>query len=161
MINIKLIAISATVAAIFGFGIYVGKGIESRSAQLKVIEAKENLYSCRETVMTMNQMATNSIVDQQLKINKVAQNADTKIKELESTVDNAVSIAERLRNEARKAESRYRACQSTSTTSAPSEEARPMLTDVYGRIDEAAGIIAEYADKTEIAHLACVNSSAK
>jgi hypothetical protein len=158
MIKIKLIAISATIFGILVFGVYVGKGIESRSAQLKIIEAKDNLYSCRETVMTMNQMATNMIVDQQLKINQEAKNADAKIKELESTVDNAVSIAERLRNEARKAESRYRACQSTSTPSATGEEAGPMLTDLYARIDEAAGVIAEYADRTEIAHLACVNS---
>lgn len=159
MINLKLIAISATLATIFGFGVYVGKGIESGSSQKKISEAKENLYACRETVMTMTQQATNSIVDQQLKINQEAKNADAKIKELESTVDNAVSIAERLRNEARKAESRYRACQSTSTSSAASEEARPLLSDVYTRIDEAAGIIAEYADRTEIAHLACVNSA--
>jgi len=158
MLNLKLIAISATALSLFAFGIYVGKGIESRSAQLKVIEAKENLYSCRETFMLTQQMAANSIVDRQLKINQEAQNADAKIKELESTVDNAVSIAERLRNEARKAENRYRACQSAAATSNASEEARPMLTDVYGRIDEAAGVIAEYADRTEIAHLACVNS---
>jgi len=158
MINLKLIAISATVAAIFGFGVYVGKGIESGSAQKKIDAANDNLYSCRETVMTMNQMATNSIVDQQLKINQVAQNADTKIKELESTVDNAISIAERLRNELKSAEYRNRSCKSSATSSSPSEEARPMLSDVYTRIDEAAGIIAEYADRTEIAHQACVNS---
>lgn len=159
MINLKLIAISATVAAIFGFGVYVGKGVESGSAQKKIYEANDNLYSCRETVMTMNQMAANSIVDQQLKINKVAQNADTKIKELESIVDNSVSIADRLRNELKAAE--YRSCKSAAVSSAPSEEARPMLSDVYTRIDEAAGIIAEYADRTEIAHQACVNSTLK
>jgi len=159
MINLKLIAISATLAAIFGLGFYVGKGMESGSAQKKINAAKDNLYACRETVMTMNQMAANSIVDQQLKINQVAQNADTKIKELESTVDNAVSIAERLHNEVRKAERNSGACKSTTTSSAPSEEARHMLSDVYGRIDEAAGVIAEYADRTEIAHQACVNST--
>ncbi len=158
MINLKLIAISATALSLFVFGVYVGKGIESRSAQLKVIEAKDNLYSCRETVMTMSQMAANSIVDRQLKINQEAQNADAKIKDLETNLDSSAAIADRLRNELKAAEYRNRACKSTSTSSAASEEARPMLADLYGRIDEAAGVIAEYADRTEIAHLACVNS---
>lgn len=159
MINLKLIAISATALSLFVFGVYVGKGIESGSSQKKINEAKENLYSCRETVMTMTQQATNSIIDQQLKINQEAQNADAKIKGLESTVDNAVSIAERLRNELKAAEYRNRACKSAATPSAASEETGPMLSDLYTRIDEAAGVIAEYADRTEIAHLACVNSA--
>jgi len=158
MINLKLIAISATLAAIFGLGFYVGKGIELGSAQKKINEAKDNLYACRETVMTMNQMAANSIVDRQLKINQEAQSADAKIKNLEVNIDNATAIADRLRNELKAAEYRNRTCKSTVSSSAPSEEARPMLSDVHGRIDEAAGIFAEYADRTEIAHQACVNS---
>lgn len=156
--NLKLYAIGAAALVCFGAGYKVGQWREMASASSEIAAAKDELYSCKETVIEMNMQATNSIVDQQLKINEVAKNADTQIQELETHINNSADIADRLREQLKKAMRDSRTCKSYTEPSSGSDKAEDMLPDLYSRLVNDSRELAEYADKVTIAHQACLNS---
>lgn len=147
------------VAAVICYGSFnFGKkiGVNQEFARMSV-----ELNSVKETVIAMTMQATTTIVDQQIKINEVAKNADNQIQELETHVDNAADIADRLREQLKKALRDGSACKPTPKPSNGSEETSNLFADLYARCDERSGAIAEYADKVTIAHQACLASVRK
>ncbi len=149
---IYLAVIAAICYGSFNFGKKIG--INQEFARMS-----DELNSVKETVIEMNMQATNAIVNQQIKINEVAKNADNQIQELETHVDNAASIADRLREQLKKAMRDGSACKPTPKPSSGSEEASNLYADLYSRSVEESRVIAEYADKLTIAHQACLKSS--
>jgi hypothetical protein len=155
---IYLAVIAAICSGSFIFGKKVGANEEFARMSKEVKVSQDNLYACKDTVIEMNMQATTAIVSQQVKINEVAQDANKQIQELETHVDNAASIADRLREQLKKALRDGIACKSTTSSGNGSDETGNLFADLYSRSVEESRVIAEYADKVTIAHQACLNS---
>lgn len=161
MLNLTTIKLAACIGALGSalfLGIYVGKGIEKGSSEKKISEVRDNLYSCRQTVLEIQIQSQNAIESMQSQINEAAKNANEQVKNLEINLDRAESASGGLRDKARRLEDQYRKCSNTAKPSATTPEAQYLLSDMLDRIDRASGEIAEYADRVTIAHSACIAS---
>lgn len=163
MINPATIKIASVAAALsllagVGGGYYVGSliGKASMSEDIRTVEAK--LYSCQQTVLTMEQQSADYRERMQIEINQVAKDANKQIEILSANVVTANNAASSLRDKAKRIEDQYRKCANSTKPSADTPEAPYLLADMLGRIDEAAGEIAEYADRVTISNQACVSA---
>lgn len=93
-------------------------------------------------------------------VTKEAEDAATRISELEADLRSARSGADRLRDAAAGAAGRARAnsCPATASARQPGDDPIGLLVDVLGRVDQRAGDLAEYADRLRIAGIACERS---
>lgn len=161
MINpatIKIAAYAGVFGSVLFFGIFIGKGIEKSNSEKKITEAKDNLYSCQQTVLQIQIQSQSAIESMQSQINEAAKNANEQIKNLELNLDRAESASVSLRDKAKRIEDQFRKCTNSTKPSAATPEAPYLLADMLGRIDEAAGEIAEYADRVTISNQACVSA---
>lgn len=161
MLNLTTIKLAACIGALGGalfLGIYVGKGIEKGSSEKKISEVRDNLYSCRQTVLEIQIQSQNAIESMQSQINEATKNANEQVKNLEIILDRAESASDSLRDKARRLEDQYRKCSNPAKPSTATPETPYLLSDMLDRIDRASGEIAEYADRVTIAHSTCIAS---
>lgn len=156
--TIKLAAYAGALGGVLFLGIFIGKGIEKGTSEKKIAEVRDNLYSCQQTVLEIQNQSQSAIESMQSQINEAAKNANEQVKNLELNLARAESASDSLRDKARRLEDQYRKCSNPAKPSATTPEAHYLLSDMLDRIDRASGEIAEYADRVTIAHSTCIAS---
>ena len=154
--TIKLATGASIIASILGFGIYIGKGMEKSASEKRISVVRDNLESCKGSLIEIDRQSARKITEMQTELNKVAKDANAKITILESNIVAADNSASSLRDKAKRIEDKYRQCANASKPSAAANQAVYMPSDMLGELDKAAQQYAEYADRLEISNRACV-----
>jgi len=156
--TIKLAVSASILASILGFGIYIGKGIEKSASAKAIEEVRDNLYSCQQTVFTIEDQSAKRIESMQVELNRVSKNANLQIEVLKSNIVAADNSASGLRDKAKRIEDKYRQCANAAKPSTTTGQAVYMPSDMLGELDKAAQQYAEYADRLEISNRVCVEA---
>lgn len=104
------------------------------------------------------QLARGEELRRQAAVNEVTRNAQEQIDQARADADRARAAADSLRDQAKRVASKAgAACGNTGAASAgrAATATAMVLADLFGRADEAAGQLAQYADRARVAGQAC------